>query len=45
MRNLQREATGQEKVDTKVEDKAKQFSASDIAYKNYEDTQKNIKMQ
>tara|TARA_A100000171_G_C2123056_1_gene141904 strand:+ start:75 stop:1289 length:1215 start_codon:yes stop_codon:yes gene_type:complete len=40
MRNLQREATGQEKVDTKVEDKAKQFSASDIAYKNYEDTQK-----
>jgi len=41
MRNLQREATGQEKVDTKVEDKAKQFSASDIAYKNYEDTLKN----
>jgi hypothetical protein len=41
MRNLQREATGIEKVDTKVEDKAKQFSASDIAYKNYEDTLKN----
>jgi hypothetical protein len=44
MRNLQRQAIGKEKVDTKTEDKAKQITkgmtAADIAYKNYEDTQK-----